>query len=496
MAKKNRVSPPLKLMALSMALSFACNSVQSAEVLAKGDRGLSLRSAKVKKLPTQNSAENTDPDLWAMRSADYDEPTFGSEPLAAYHAPEANDVYPSELLYNQDNPSQTRLTTADEPADSVPFSRKGLKLRRKKHPDNRAQIEISGRGDSQVNIYTPDPYPLETIAPEPLSSSLYDPTVPLLPLLDTPAAPPPPVEPLTPTLPLIEPLILPPLHPLEPIPAEKERDGDDAEKSPAVGPAADKYLNVITDNPYDDEDEEEEEQAQTAASQSQEQEKPAAPPPQPPQELTPPKPPQEPTPPQPSAGPALQPDRQNNGGPPREAARNGNDANNSLQSRDLDKEPPRRPQPPAQPSRQEVEDYRQRLEVRLLERYNNLPNYAGNVGRVEVVLSKPIEQSLDGSRLRAEFDQLVYDPWGRRIPKLEEEYFVVTFAAGGARQVRADPSIRVGLDYEKSYSEKMPLNADPFGKVQQSKAFAPEQRPTAQTKKMPDWWRPDFPDLQ
>lgn len=151
---------------------------------------------------------------------------------------------------------------------------------------------------------------------------------------------------------------------------------------------------------------------------------------------------------------------------------------------------------PAMPNRNEVEDYRQRLELRLLERYNNLPDYAGNVGKVEVILSKPIEESLDGSKLRAEFDQLVYDPWGRRIPKLEEEYFVVTFAAGGAQQVRTDPSVRVGLDHEQGFSERAPLSADPFTQVQTSKAFTPAPAPKSTTKKMADWWRPDFPELE
>lgn len=152
--------------------------------------------------------------------------------------------------------------------------------------------------------------------------------------------------------------------------------------------------------------------------------------------------------------------------------------------------------PPAMPDRREVEEYRQRLELRLLERYNNLPEHAGNVGKVEVVLSRPIEESLDGSKLRAEFDQLVYDPWGRRIPKLEEEYFVVTFAAGGAQQVRTDPSVRVGLDHEQGYSEQMPLTADPFSKVQPTKAFSPSPAPKKATRKMADWWRPDFPELE
>ena len=152
---------------------------------------------------------------------------------------------------------------------------------------------------------------------------------------------------------------------------------------------------------------------------------------------------------------------------------------------------PWRVPPPAPPTRAEVEDYRVRLESRLLERYNNLPDHAGNVAKVTVVLSKPLIESMDGSRIRAEFDQLVYDPWGKRIPQLEEEYYVVVFGAGGARQVRSDPSIRVGLDLEKTYSEKAPLAADPFRNIQESDAFRP-----APTIKMPEWWRPDYPELE
>lgn len=529
MTKKIRVSQPLKLIALSMALSFACIGVQAGEAPVKGDRGLSLRSSKAKKLPAQKSVEKSDPDLWAMQPTEYDEPSFDSEPLATYHASDADNVYPSQLLYNEDNPSQTRLSTADEPAATNSFSKKGLKLRRRKQGNTREEAKDAQRDNNQVDIYTPYSTPVETIVPELPPSSLYDPTAPLLPLLDSPASAPSAIESpeQLPILPLVEPVTLPPLLPLEPTATEKEDVKKDVDDSSPVDDAFDKYLNVITDNPYHDE-EIEEEPTKPAVSPSQErqasQEKPAPPqeqqepqekqeaqkreerqePPAAPSQPKPPAPQQEPeqpaSKPQPrSAAPqqppatAEQPERQI----PREPASPIIESNNSLQNRELEKvPPPRPPQPPAQPSRHEVEDYRQRLEVRLLERYNNLPNYAGNVGRVEVVLSKPIEQSLDGSRLRAEFDQLVYDPWGRRIPKLEEEYFVVTFAAGGARQVRADPSIRVGLDHEKSYSEKMPLNADPFGKVQQSKAFSPEQRPAAAAKKMPDWWRPDFPELQ
>lgn len=143
-------------------------------------------------------------------------------------------------------------------------------------------------------------------------------------------------------------------------------------------------------------------------------------------------------------------------------------------------------EPPAPPTRQEVEDYRIRLENRLLERYNNIPEHAGNVAKVTVVLSKPLQEALDGSRIRAEFDQLVYDPWGKRIPELEKEYYVVVFGSGGAQQVRSDPSIRVGLDLEKTYSERAPLAADPFRNVQESDAFHP-----ASETPMPDWWRPE-----
>lgn len=158
--------------------------------------------------------------------------------------------------------------------------------------------------------------------------------------------------------------------------------------------------------------------------------------------------------------------------------------------------PPRMRAAAPPPTRMEIEDYRRRLEMRLLERYNNLPEHAGNVGRVTVVLSKPLQLSLDGEMIRAEFDQLVFDPWGKRIPALEEEYYVVTFGAGGARQVRADPSIRVGLDLEKSYSERAPLNADPFSRVPEDRAFRPAPAPDTATVKMPGWWRPDFPELQ
>ena len=149
------------------------------------------------------------------------------------------------------------------------------------------------------------------------------------------------------------------------------------------------------------------------------------------------------------------------------------------------------PPPQEPPTPEAVENYRIKLEQRLLERYNNLPAHAGKVYQVRIVAAKPPEASLDGRFIRAEFDQLVYDIWGRRIPALEQEYYVVTFGAGGVEQVRSDPSIRVGLDMEKTYSERSPLAADPFRNVQEYEAFKDDPKTG-----MPGWWRPDFPELR
>ncbi len=154
-------------------------------------------------------------------------------------------------------------------------------------------------------------------------------------------------------------------------------------------------------------------------------------------------------------------------------------------------EPWRQP-PAAPPTPAEVERYRQRLENRLLERYNNLPEYSGKVSKVTIVLSRPLETSMDGTMIRAEFDQLVYDPWGKRIPELEQEYFAVTFASGGVQQMRSDPSIRIGLDMEKTYSERAPLTADPFtsGPLGTDSAPVSDAFGAVPTTKMPNWWRP------
>ena len=136
-----------------------------------------------------------------------------------------------------------------------------------------------------------------------------------------------------------------------------------------------------------------------------------------------------------------------------------------------------------------VEDYRRSLEERLLERYNNLPEFAGQVARVVATLARPIKTSLDGSLIQAEFDQLVFDRWGGRIPALEKEYFVVTFGSGGAAEVRTDPGVRVGLDLEKTYSELVPLASDPFRRVRRGPEFK-----DGDNAKMPNWWRPSFRD--
>ena len=142
-----------------------------------------------------------------------------------------------------------------------------------------------------------------------------------------------------------------------------------------------------------------------------------------------------------------------------------------------------------QPTPSGVEDYRRRLEERLLERYNNLPEFAGRVARVVVALVRPVKASLDGGLLRAEFDQLVFDRWGDRIPALEKEYFVVTFGSGGAAEVRTDPGVRVGLDLEKTYSERSPLPSDPFRRVKKGEEFG-----EGNASGMPEWWRPSFRD--
>lgn len=149
--------------------------------------------------------------------------------------------------------------------------------------------------------------------------------------------------------------------------------------------------------------------------------------------------------------------------------------------------PPREPEP--LPTPEGVETYRRKLEHRLHERFDNQPDYAGKIGRVTVILARPLEYSMDGRFIRAEFDVIVQDIWGERLAALEKEYFVVTFGSGGAEAVRSDPSVRVGLDLEKTYSERAPLAADPFRRIEEAEAF--RKTPTVT---MPEWWRPNNRD--
>ncbi len=103
--------------------------------------------------------------------------------------------------------------------------------------------------------------------------------------------------------------------------------------------------------------------------------------------------------------------------------------------------------------------YEQRLEERLKQRYNNLPDYAGQISRVDLVLTHRPEHSVDGRDIRVEFSQLVYDKWGRRVPLLEKEYYIVTFGYGTPKLVRTDPSITIGMNTQSDFSENFP--ADP-----------------------------------
>lgn len=81
---------------------------------------------------------------------------------------------------------------------------------------------------------------------------------------------------------------------------------------------------------------------------------------------------------------------------------------------------------PALPTEDNVEAARGILEGRLFDRYNGHPRYAGTVDKV-ALLGGTLRYSFDGKSVSAEFEQLVYDSLGNRIPLLEREYFVVTF---------------------------------------------------------------------
>ena len=121
----------------------------------------------------------------------------------------------------------------------------------------------------------------------------------------------------------------------------------------------------------------------------------------------------------------------------------------------------------------EVRDYQRKLSAHLLDKHNNRPEFAGKVARVDVVMPRPLRRSLDGRYIQAEFDQLVYDSWGRRLPQLESEYFVVTFGTEGAEVVRAEPSIRIGLDAEVNFGERGEMAGTPLAALRKGEAVQP-----------------------
>lgn len=100
-----------------------------------------------------------------------------------------------------------------------------------------------------------------------------------------------------------------------------------------------------------------------------------------------------------------------------------------------------------------VNRYAQALQEKLLRRYNNTPAYAAKVAKVQLMPMHDPEVSLDGRKLRMEWSQVVFDIWGKRIPELEKEYYVVTFGDGKPLMQRTRPTITVGLNNESGYSE-------------------------------------------
>lgn len=110
-----------------------------------------------------------------------------------------------------------------------------------------------------------------------------------------------------------------------------------------------------------------------------------------------------------------------------------------------------------------IDAYRRQLEARLLQKYNNMQDYAGVISRVELQLTHPPLQSCDRSEVKVEFCQLVYDKWNRRVPPLEKEYFIITFGSGTPRTVRTDPTVTFGLKTDGEFSEKTPVQSGLMG---------------------------------
>ncbi len=72
-----------------------------------------------------------------------------------------------------------------------------------------------------------------------------------------------------------------------------------------------------------------------------------------------------------------------------------------------------------------LEQKKETVEADLLDKYNNWLASAGQIGRVEMVLTKPVRYARDGTWVRAEFNQIVHDIYGRRLPDYETEYYVI-----------------------------------------------------------------------
>ncbi len=105
------------------------------------------------------------------------------------------------------------------------------------------------------------------------------------------------------------------------------------------------------------------------------------------------------------------------------------------------------------PEMENVNRYAAALEDNLLRRYNNTPGFAGKVAQVRLLADHEPEFSMDRKKIRMEWSQVVFDHWGKRIPELEEEYYVVVFGDGKPLLQRTRPSISIGLNNESGYSE-------------------------------------------
>lgn len=105
-----------------------------------------------------------------------------------------------------------------------------------------------------------------------------------------------------------------------------------------------------------------------------------------------------------------------------------------------------------------IQAYARELEARLLRRYNNHPEHAGDIGQVRVVLTDQPLVSINGQEVRVEYSQLVYDKWGNRVSDLEQEYYVVTFGDGSLRRISTRPKLTVGMANEGGFSETATAN--------------------------------------